>query len=70
MLDCMLSIKFDLISGGTVVIVTGYTLFVTSQYDFIFTFANQSFGEVYSLNVHIILHALSLLVVALYNVPQ
>jgi len=29
-----------------VVIVTGYTLFVTSQYDVIFTFANQRFGEV------------------------
>jgi len=30
-----------------VVIVTGYTLLVTSQYDFIFTFANQRFGEVW-----------------------
>jgi len=29
-----------------VVIITGYTLFVTSQYDVIFTFANQRFGEV------------------------
>jgi len=29
-----------------VVIVTGYTLFVTSQYDAIFTFANQRIGEV------------------------
>jgi len=29
-----------------VVIVTGYTLFVTSQYDVIFTFANQRFGEI------------------------
>jgi len=28
-----------------VVIVTGYTLFVTSQYNVIFTFANQHFGE-------------------------
>jgi len=28
------------------VIVTGYTLFVTLQYDVIFTFANQRFGEV------------------------
>jgi len=27
-----------------VVIVTGYMLFVTSQYDVIFTFANQHFG--------------------------
>jgi len=29
-----------------VVIVTGYTLFVTSQYYVIFTFASQRFGEV------------------------
>jgi len=29
-----------------VVIVAGYTLFVTSQYDVIFAFANQRFGEV------------------------
>jgi len=29
-----------------VVIVTGNMLFVTSHYDFIFTFANQRFGEV------------------------
>jgi len=35
------------------VIVTGYTLFVTLPYDVIFAFANM----------HIILHALSLLVV-------
>jgi len=27
-------------------IVTGHTLFVTSQNDVIFTFANQHFGEV------------------------
>jgi len=27
-------------------IVTGYTLFVMSQYDVIFTFAKQRFGEV------------------------
>ena len=44
-----------------VVMVTGYTLFVTSQYDVIFTFANQCFGEVCWHNIHIILHALSLL---------
>ena len=36
-----------------VVIVIGYTLFVTSQYDFIFTFANQCFGEVCWYNMHI-----------------
>jgi len=29
-----------------VVIVTQYTLFVMSQYDIIFTFANHGFGEV------------------------
>jgi len=29
-----------------VVIVTGYALFVTLQYDVIFTFANKHFGEV------------------------
>ena len=46
-----------------VVIVTGYTLVVTSQYDVIFTFANQRFGEVCWCNLHIILHVLSLLVV-------
>jgi len=40
----------------TGVIVTGYTLFVTSQYDVIFTFANQRFGEVCWHNMHIILH--------------
>jgi len=28
------------------VIVIGYTMFVTSQYDIIFTFPNQRFGEV------------------------
>jgi len=27
-------------------LVTGYMLFVTSQYDVIFTFANQCFGEI------------------------
>jgi len=30
-----------------VVIVTGYRLFVTSEYDVIFTFVNQRFGDVY-----------------------
>jgi len=29
------------------VTVSGYTLFVTSQYDVIFTLANQRFGEVF-----------------------
>ena len=36
-----------------VVIVTGYTLLVTSQYDLIFTFANQRFSEVCWHNMHI-----------------
>jgi len=35
-----------------VVIVTIYMLFVTSQYDNIFMFANQSFGEVCWHNIH------------------
>ena len=34
-------------------IVTGYTMFVTSQYDVIFTFPNQRFGEVCWHNMHI-----------------
>jgi len=29
-----------------VIFVTGHTLFVTSQHDVIFLFANQRFGEV------------------------
>jgi len=45
------------------VIVTGYSLFVTSEYDFIFTFANQRFGEGCSHNMHNISQAVSLLVV-------
>jgi len=43
--------------------VAGYTLFATSQYYVIFTFANQRFGEVCWRNIHIILHALSILVI-------
>ena len=35
------------------VIVTGYTLFVTSQYDVIFTFANQRFCDISWHNMHI-----------------
>ena len=46
-----------------VVIVSGFTLFVTSHNDVIFTFATQDFGEVCGHNMHIILHALSLFVV-------
>jgi len=36
-----------------VVIVTGYTLFVSSQYDVLFTLANQRFDEVCWHNMHI-----------------
>jgi len=36
-----------------VVIVTGYALFVTSQYDVIFKFVNQRFGEVCWHTMHI-----------------
>jgi len=46
-----------------VVIVTVYTLFVTSQYDLIFTFGNQRSGEVCCQKIRIILHAPSFLVV-------
>ena len=34
-------------------VVTGYTLFVTSQHDVIFAFTNQRFGEVCWHNMHI-----------------
>jgi len=44
-------------------IVTGYMSFVTSQYDVIFPFANHRFAEVCWRNTHIILQALSLLIV-------
>jgi len=50
---------------GMVVIVTRYTLFVTSHYDVMVMFANQRFGEVCWHNMHIILHAPSSL---FYNV--
>jgi len=36
-----------------VIIVTEYTLFVTSKYDVIFTFANQRFGGVCWRNMRI-----------------
>ena len=41
-----------------VFIVTGYMLFVVSQYDAIFTFPKQHFYEVCRHSMHIILHAL------------
>ena len=43
--------------------VSGFTLFVTSHNDVIFTFATQDFGEVCGHNMHTILHALCLFVV-------
>jgi len=46
-----------------VVIVTGYTLFVTSLHEVIFALVNQRFSEVCWCNLQIFLHALSLLVV-------
>jgi len=47
LLDWMPPYQFLVLSIGVWhVIVTGYTLFVTSHYDVIFTFANQRFGEV------------------------
>jgi len=46
-----------------VVNVTGYKMFVMSQYDVILTF-----GEVCWHSAHIIPHALSFLVIAAYNV--
>jgi len=39
--------NFSIEQWRMVVIVTGYTLLVTSQYDVIFTFANHCFGDVF-----------------------
>jgi len=47
--DCLIVCPLPIFSFEqwcTVVIVTEHKLFVTSQYDVIFTFANQRFGEV------------------------
>jgi len=41
-------------------------LFVTSQFDVIFTFPNQRFSEVCWHNVHILLHALPLFYVSMH----
>jgi len=41
-------------------------LFVTSQFDVIFMFPNQRFGEVFWHNRHILLHALPLFYVLLH----
>jgi len=48
-----------------VVIFILCALFVTSQFDVILMFQNQSFGEVYWHNMHIRLHALPLIYVPL-----
>ena len=50
--------------GHMVVICTWCALFVTSQFDVIFTFPNQRFGEVCWNNRHILLHALPILCVS------
>ena len=41
-------------------------VFVMSQFDVIFMFPNQRFGEVFWHNMHILLHALPLFYVSLY----
>jgi len=48
-----------------VIICIWCALFVTSQYDVIFLFPNQRFGEVSCHNMHIRLHALPLICVSL-----
>jgi len=49
-----------------VVICNWCALFVTSQFDVIFMFPNQRFGEICGHNMRILLHALSLLYVSLH----
>jgi len=49
----------------SVVIYIWCALFVTSQFDVIFMFPNQRFGQVCWHNMHIVLHALSLFYVSL-----
>jgi len=49
-----------------VVICIWCTLFVTSQFDVVFTFPNQRFGEVCWHNMHILLHALPLFYVSVH----
>jgi len=45
--------NFSIEQWSMTVSVSGYTLFVTSQYDVIFTLANQRFGEVFWHDMHI-----------------
>jgi len=59
LLDCTPLTNSSIEQWRMVVIVTGYTLFVTSQYNDIFTFAKQHFDEVCWHNMYITLHALS-----------
>jgi len=49
-----------------VVICIWGELFVTSQFDVIFMFPNQRFGEVCCHNMHILLHAIPLFYVPLH----
>jgi len=49
-----------------VVICIWCALFVMSQFDVIFMFPNQRFGEVYWHIMHILLHALPLFYVSLH----
>jgi len=55
-----------LIQWHMVVIFIWYAVFVTSQFDVIFMFRDQRFGEVCWHNRHICLHALPLFYVSLH----
>ena len=54
----------DFYQWHMVVICIWCSLFVTSQFDVIFMFPNQRFGEVCWHNMHILLHALPLIFVS------
>jgi len=48
--DCLIVFplpNFSIVQWCMIFIVTGYALFVTSQHDVKFRFANQRFGQVY-----------------------
>jgi len=49
-----------------VVICIWCALFVTSQFDVVFMFLNQRFGEVCRYNMHTLLHAFPLFYVSLH----
>jgi len=55
-----------LIQWHMVVICIWGALFVMLQFDVLFMFPNQHFGEVWWQNVHIFLHALSLFYMSLH----